>query len=99
MALIKIHFQEGYTGDEVIVSSDGTEVYRKAGVKTNPLLGLAATFAFECAKRPVVLRVSVPTKHISGTIKLDANSPPNLAVSIRAGKLEHHFSETEFAYA
>ena len=52
MGVLKIHFQDGFTGDEVILSLDGTEIYHKQSVKTHPLVGLAGTFAFESTGWP-----------------------------------------------
>jgi hypothetical protein len=98
MTKLKIHLQEGFTGDEVIIEEGGREIYHKQGVKTHPLLGLADNVEHERKDGPIMLKVSVPTKGLTETIKLAAQSPSNLGLSIQGGKIKHHLSDTEFGY-
>jgi hypothetical protein len=85
MATLRVDFQDGFEEDEVVVSVDGVERARRAGLTTKRVIGLAGkeTIDVEPGRRTVL--VSVPSRGFDTHINVNVVDAAYLGVSIIAG--------------
>jgi hypothetical protein len=93
VARLQIALQDGFDADAVVVSVDGTEVFRKDGVTTRRQIGLADTFEVDVPERPAQLEVAVPSRGVSEAVPVDVREQPVVTLSLREGRIEPSFPD------
>jgi hypothetical protein len=98
MATLRVDFQDGFQDDEVVVSVDGRERARRAGLTTKRVIGLAGneTIDVEPGKRTVL--VSVPSRGFGTQIHVTVEEASYLGVSIMAGGIAVIVRDQPFGY-
>ena len=98
MATLRVDFQDGFENDEVVVSVDGVERVRRAGVTTKRVIGLAGheTIEVEPGKRTVL--VSVPSRGFETHIHVTVEEVAYLGVSIMGGGIAVIARDKPFGY-
>lgn len=91
--LINVALQDGFEGDDVLIRVDGDEAYRGEDLTTRTQISHAADTQLEVPEGPFTLEVEVPTKHVRQSFQLDPRSQPNVAISLRDGKLVAAYPE------
>lgn len=88
MAILTIDLQEGFAADTVAVRARGREVYRRAGVTTNPAISLADSIPVELPEGDIRLEIEVPTRDLTRELSLSLTGQSWLMVSIVDRSLE-----------
>jgi hypothetical protein len=99
MASLSIDFQEGFTGEAVIVEVNGKEVFRQEEVKTKRMLGLATSFEAQLPERGLHVKVILPNRNASKSIELRGKESYYLGVSVNEGKIEFTIFDKPMGYA
>ena len=99
MAKLSIDLQDGFADDTVVVSVDGREVLRRAGVRTRRTLGMAESLSVDVDSRPVTLEVSLPLRGMAETTGVDPAATPHVGVSVVDGRIRYALSRRPFGYA
>lgn len=97
-ALIRIDLQKGFKDDVVIVKVNQKEFFRKEGLSTMAVLGVADSFEVDVPKGTYSIEVSLPLRNIHGEIRLDASKTAFLGVSIEGERVNYNISQKEFTY-
>jgi hypothetical protein len=87
MAKLGIHLQNGFDGDEVVVTAGGEELMRRENVSTRKMLGLAGHEEFEVAAAPLSLHVSIPGRGVDERIELEPGEERYVGLSLVDGEL------------
>lgn len=98
MARLGIDLQDGFQGDEVIVTIDGDERFRKRGVMTKRVLGLAANTRLEVPEGTVNVQISIPSRGVEKQLALDVSGDAWLGVSVSGDEITTTVSEKKFGY-
>ena len=90
MALLNLHLTDGFAGDHVIVSVDGTKVFERDGVTTNELLGKAASLAAvtTATDRPTIT-LELPGKSVLDTITVDLGKGSHVPIALESGQIRY----------
>jgi hypothetical protein len=98
MATLRVDFQDGFENDEVVVSIDGRERVRRAGLTTKRVIGLAGheIIDVEPGKRTVL--VSVPSRGFGTQIHVDVKEAAYVGVSIMTGGIAVIARDKPFGY-
>jgi hypothetical protein len=83
MPSLQIDFEDGFSGDTVVVSAGGRELWRQEGVTTNLAVSVAAIARVEVPEGAQV-EVQVPTRSLSEASRVET---PYLEVEIAGGRL------------
>jgi hypothetical protein len=86
---LQIDFEDGFSGDTVVVTADGRELWRGEGLTTNPAISLAAIAHVEVQKDAQV-EVAVPSRGLAETRRVHT---PFLRVELSDGRLVLQESE------
>ena len=98
MTVIVIDLQDGFAYDEVLILSDGQEIFNKKDVNTDYSIGLAASVKFEVSEKYAMIEVTIPSRRLSDSIKVDVSSIACIGVSILDNKIDYQFSDEGFIY-
>jgi hypothetical protein len=98
MSTITIDLQEGFADDTIIIKIDGQEMLHQANLTTDYSIGLAHSAQVEVPEGQVEIDVSIPSRRLSRSIKLDVSTPVYLGVSLSENKIEHQASSEAFIY-
>lgn len=79
MRSLAVLLLEGFDDDEVVVSVDGREVDRRAGITSSPLVGLAAELGLQVDDDAREVTVAVPARGLAATTPLPASDTTVLA--------------------
>ena len=79
---VTFELQEGFDGDDVVVSATGMDSMRASGVTTRMQVGLARSMRLPLPAQPVRLHVEVPGLHLVQDIQLPATRPLWIGVSL-----------------
>jgi hypothetical protein len=85
--------QDGFEGDTVVLRVDGSEAYRGEDLTTRSQISLAADTEIAVPEGTFSLEVDVPTRGVRETFELDAETHPNVSLSLREGRLVAHYPE------
>ena len=88
MATLTIDLQEGFEGDQVVITIDDREVFNKPGVKTRYQIGLAERVRLDVAPGSRRLRVALPGRSLQQELQVDAAATPVLAVSLAGDRID-----------
>jgi hypothetical protein len=91
--LLNLALQDGFDGDRVLIRVDGTEVYRGEQVTTRTQISHAADTQLDVPDGPFTLEVDVPTRRVRQAFQLDPHAHPNVALSLRDGRLVAAYPE------
>ena len=91
--LMNIALQDGFDGDDVLIRVDGSEAYRGEQITTRTQISHAADTQLEVPDAPFTLEVDVPTQQIRETFQVDPHANPNVALSLREGRLVAEYPE------
>jgi hypothetical protein len=91
--LINLALQDGFDRDEVSLLVDGTEAYHGEDITTRTQISHAADTQLEVPDRPFTLVVDVPTRGVQETFEIDPGNQPNVALSLRDGRLVAAYPE------
>jgi hypothetical protein len=93
-----VDLQEGFQEDTVVVQvNDGAE-QKKEGVTTMPQVGYAGSIEMNVESGPVRLRVSVPSRGISGTKSVDVSKDLYVGISIDGARLTYRVTSEPMGY-
>ena len=99
MTLLHIALQEGFVDDTIVVTVNGTEVFRKTGVNTRHQIGLADSFELDISEDNVTVSVSLPSRDLLNSIRINLPFPLFLGVSITMeDQVSFSISSTPFGY-
>lgn len=98
MAELRLSLEEGFAGDHVVVSADGTTVLDDADLSTRLQTGLATTVDVSL-DAPGVLRVELPGRGIGGDITVDPTATPYVRASVVGDEVELTATESPPFYA
>lgn len=98
MPLLHIAFQEGFTGEAVVVRINGKEAYRKDEMKTKFQIGYAGSFEVDVEEGSVNIEVLLPAQGLSEKFEVQVSEPTYVAVSLEQDKIVHHVSAQPFGY-
>jgi hypothetical protein len=99
MALLHIALQDGFMDDTVVISVNGKEVFRMAGVKTRFQIGYADSFELKGQEGSVNVEIALPLRRLSESILLQVSTPVYLGVSVTPeGGLSYRISHEPFGY-
>ena len=98
MSEIVIDLQDGFADDEVLILAGGQEIFNKKGVNTDYSIGLADSVKFEVTEKYIAIEVTIPSRRLSDSIKVDGSSAPYLGVSILDNEIDYQLSDEEFIY-
>jgi hypothetical protein len=99
VAKLSIDLQDGFADDTVVVSVDGREVLRRAGVRTRRTLGLAESLSVDVDGPPITLEVSLPLRGIADATRVDPAAAGHVGVSLVDGRIRYRLSHRPFGYA
>ena len=88
MAIVEIHLQDGFEGDEVVVLMDGREVFSSESVTSQALLGLAETITLEADTAGHEVTVELPRRGVSGNTSVPASERSYVGVTRQGDSLE-----------
>jgi hypothetical protein len=91
--LINVALQDGFDRDRVLIRVNGTEAFRGEEVTTRTQISRAAEMELDVPDDPFTLEVDVPTRGVRQTFQLDPHARPNVAVSLRNGRLVAGYPE------
>jgi len=99
--VLRIHLQEGFSGDTVIIRVGGREVARREGVTTLTQIGVADVFDLEVGTEPVSVETEVVTRGIAGAIRIEApGETGHVGISVvEGGRLEQKAQKEPYLYA
>jgi hypothetical protein len=99
--MLRIHLQEGFSGDTVIIRVDGREVARREGVTTQTQIGAAEVVDVEVGTGPVSVETEVVTKGIAGAIRIERpGETGHVGISVaEGGRMEQRAQKEPFLYA
>lgn len=98
MASLVIDLQDGFADDTVVIRVDAQEIFHQQGVNTDYALGRADSVEIQVPEGSVDVEVTVPSRHVSGTIVLEVLAPVYLAVSISDNSVHYRVSDEMFLY-
>jgi hypothetical protein len=98
MASLHIHLQEGFCGEEVVVTVDGEERLRKGDVRTRRMLALASHDTFDVAEGPHAVDISIPARGIEKRIDVDAQGDVYVGLGLASDGLRVRVRDTRFGY-
>jgi len=99
MATLHVAFQEGFSNDEVALSVNGAEVFRKTGITTKLQIGYADAVDVEVASGRSRLDVNVVTRSTAASIQVTVSDRTYVGVSLdRRGQPECQVSGEPFRY-
>lgn len=99
MVKLGIDLQDGFDGDEVIVTVNGSELLHQMGVSTKGILGLADSSELEVEDGPLTVEIEIPNRGIAERLNLDGTSIAYLGVSVADDKLRTFVAREPFGYA
>jgi len=95
MASLYVNLQDGFADDLVVVRVNGTEAFRKEGVRTSLLRGYADSFQTQIAGGPANVEVIVPSRNLSKNITV---RKPYLGISILEDDVDYIERGEPFGY-
>ena len=99
MVAVTVDLQDGFMEDTVVISADGREVAREAGVSTRFQIGKAKSVQIAVPEGEVALDVEVPTKNERASVPIDTSKPVFVGVSLTTeGELEIRVQDRPFGY-
>jgi hypothetical protein len=99
MPKLHIDFQEGFEKDHAVVYVDGQEAFQKTDLTTRLQIGRAHSVDLEVEGKPIEVRIVLPGKGLSKTIRTDPSRPTYLGISITSqGELALEISPKPFGY-
>src|ERR1041385_3110735 len=98
MAKLGIDFQDGLENDDVVVRVDGRELFRRSGMNTKRVLGLAGSNRYDVDDRTVSVDVSVPSRGIEHRFDVDATNDVYVGVSLAKDGIRTIVSGKPFGY-
>ena len=100
MPVLHVAFQEGFSGERVVDTLNGREVFAKDGIKTRTQIGLADHFDVEQAPGAQRLEVSVAGRGATRSLELRVEEAPTyVGVSLdENGQIRFRSSSEPFGY-
>jgi hypothetical protein len=98
MPSLHVDLQEGFDGDEVAVTVDGSTVFHERDVRTLTVIGRAASFTTVVAHAALVA-VALPRRRLAAEFSVDVDETPYVGVSLRDTRIEYRLSPDPFGYA
>jgi hypothetical protein len=91
--VINVALQDGFDGDTVVLRVDGIEAFRGEEITTRTQISHAGDTALEVPDGPFTLEVAVPTRDAGESLELDPHVQPNVALSLRDGRIVATYPE------
>ncbi|HMH50260.1 MAG TPA: hypothetical protein VK548_08515, partial [Candidatus Acidoferrum sp.] len=82
MTSLSITLGKGFRGHTVVIAVDGREMYRRAGLSTDPTVARADVVEIAVASRLIQVVVSATPGDYVGSLELDASAHSRLAISL-----------------
>lgn len=99
MATLHIDFQEGWTGDQVLVTIDGVDRRTLDTVTTRTQIGLAAQIEEDVPAGRRTITITVSGRQLAGSHDVEIDDEHWVAVSIEAGRLVFNDQPELYGYA
>lgn len=98
MGQLTIDLQAGFSDDTVIITVDGSEVFRSTSVSTDYSIGRAGSVTVPSVSGEVTVTVDVASMGVARTIPHDVDDSPWLAISVADGAVSTRASAEAFEY-
>jgi hypothetical protein len=99
MPTMHLHLREGFVGERVVVRVDDDLAFDAPDVRTRPQLGLAARREVNVPAGAHALRVELPGRDRTHTVRVDVARTPYVGVSVdAAGEVEVVCTAQAFGY-
>ena len=79
---LHLTLRDGFRGHEVVIAVDGREIYRRAGVITDPTISRADAVELVVASPLIQVVASVTPGDYLASLDLDVSAHPHLAISL-----------------
>jgi hypothetical protein len=99
MSTLHLHLREGFVGEPVLVHVDDTLVFDAPDVRTRPQLGLAAMREVDVPGDAIALRVELPARDRTHTVRVNVARTPYVGISVNAaGEVDVVCTAEAFGY-
>ncbi len=98
MKTLGIDLQDGFVGDEVIITINGKEKFRSEAITTKLLLGFAETLKYQLRQGNTTITLNLPKKRLEKTIQLNLSEDTYVGISITQAGIEYSTSDQSFTY-
>jgi hypothetical protein len=98
MALLCIDLQDGFENDEVHIRVKDVELYRRQGLTTQRLLGVADSVRIPMEEGLAAIEIAVPSRGLTWTKVVEIAGDLHLGISVE-GEIRVHQSTRPFGYA
>lgn len=95
---LRIDLQDGFADDHVTIRVNGIERFRSEDVSTMLLVGMATSFEIEVEPGEVEVAVSVGSRGIEDTLRLELDADTYVGISLRDEAIETVVSDQPFGY-
>jgi len=99
MPQLRIALHDGFDGDTVVITVNGTQVFRREGVSTDYRVSLAGQHEVTVDEGPVMVEVALPERQISSSENLAMTGDLSLGVSLEGTDIRFRQSSERFGYA
>ena len=96
--MLHVDLQDGFDGDEVVVTVDGRVGFHDQQVSTLTVIGRAAAFTVDTSSTTAAVDVELPGRQLRDSFQVDVTTTPHLGVSVIGGQLTHRVSSEAFGY-
>ncbi len=91
MPRLRIDLREGFAGDTVEIALDGRVVYTRAGVRTDPAVGLADVVEINVALATATIEVRLAERGLAGRLRTRLVAGTNhVAVAVAGDRVAIH---------
>jgi hypothetical protein len=96
---IPVDLQDGFKNDAVVISVNGSELFRDEAVNTRFQIGLAKSVKLQVPRSRIELTVEVPTRNQRAATTIDATKPVFVGISLTSGgELQVKAQDRPFGY-
>jgi hypothetical protein len=88
VAEVEIGLRDGFDNDDVIVTVNGHQVYRKRGVTSDLSAAYADSVSTDVTGPDAEIRIEIPTRQLSEEISIRVAERPYVCARVVQGRLE-----------
>jgi hypothetical protein len=95
---MRIQLHDGFQDDPVVIRLNGREVFRKAGVTSKRLTGVAETLELDTPAGPADVEIELPRRRLTEKVRVEQGKD-NIVFYVEEGRLMHRVSAAPFGSA